>query len=94
MGESEYVTAIAHGRHMFAWTLVRYGGVSAQEAESQALEFYRYEPPEMRDLMVFHDEPWHWAMLGIAPFYWQASPELAKATGEYREEELRFRLST
>lgn len=91
MEENEYVAAIAHGRHMLAWTLVRYGGVPANEAESQAREFYKYEPAETRDLLVFHDEPWHWAMLGVEPLYWQVMPELASPTNEYRQEETRFR---
>lgn len=35
--------------------------------------------------LVFHDGPWHWAMLKVhSVLYWLAHPDLAKPSAEYR----------
>ncbi|WP_406673847.1 hypothetical protein WBK31_35620 [Nonomuraea sp. N2-4H] len=45
----------------------------------------RTRPGEPYRGLVFHDEAWHWAMLGIyGERYWVAHPELADPPPEYR----------
>ncbi|WP_017589657.1 hypothetical protein [Nocardiopsis ganjiahuensis] len=53
-----------------------------REAES----FYAYQPPGTSHRgLVFHDEPWHWAMIGLkGAYYWRDHPEFAEPPAEYR----------
>jgi hypothetical protein len=93
--EKEYGWYLDHERHMFAWCLVVYGGVSEMLARSQATEFYPFESATKpyRGL-VFHDEAWHWAMLEVfGKHYWQARPELEHASADYRAESERYKQS-
>lgn len=93
--EQEYVVCLEHERHMFAWTLERFGAVPPAEARARALQCYPYEPPDdvCRGLS-FHDEAWHWAMLTLhGSMYWQASPGFEVAPAEYLKEAQRFRAS-
>lgn len=86
--EQDYVEALAHERHLFAWTLVRYGGYPPLTAKAHAENAYPFEPrgTEGRGL-VFHDEAWHWAMIMIhGTCYWHDRPELVTASPEYRRE--------
>ena len=91
--EKEYAEYLDHERHLFAWCLVVYGGISQPVARSQAEEFYRYESATTEPLrgLVFHDEAWHWAMLKIfGEQYWQARPELESPSADYRAESQRL----
>jgi hypothetical protein len=89
--EEEYLASLEHERHMFAWCLVQHGSFTPEAAAQKALDFYQYEPPEEEHRgLVFHDEAWHWAMLGISPRYWRTHPELAHASDAYRAESRRF----
>ena len=86
--EAEYVSYLAAERHLFAWCLVRYGGVSDADAQLKALARYPYEPPgdELRGL-IFHDESWHWAMLHLhGEQYWLSKPHLERPSPEYEHE--------
>ncbi|MEV0333919.1 hypothetical protein [Nocardia sp. NPDC050717] len=83
--EDKYVETLEGERRRFAWVMQRYGGKTPAEAEAEAVEFYYYEEPDTpcRGL-VFHDEAWHWAMLGIHKGeYWHAHPELEQPCAEY-----------
>jgi hypothetical protein len=93
--ESEYLEALAHERHMFAWVLVEHGGRTLAEAEREALERYAYEPPESRYRgLIFHDRAWHWAMLRIhGQGYWWGHPEREPEPEAYGEESRRFEAS-
>ncbi len=64
--ETEYLGYLEHARHMFAWCLTRYSGLSPDVAAREATSFYDYQPASdpCRGL-VFHDQAWHWAMLRI-----------------------------
>ena len=89
---TEYLRYLAGERHMFAWTLRRYGGLSAQAAKQRALEFYPQEPlaNEYRWL-VFHDSAWHWAMIDVfGEQYWIARPDLVRSDAEYQAESERW----
>jgi hypothetical protein len=93
--EKEYVKYLDHERHMFAWCLVVYGGVSQPVARSRSEEFYYFEPSDASHRgLVFHDEAWHWAMLQVfGEQYWQLRPELQSASADYRAESQRYELS-
>ncbi|WP_067478244.1 hypothetical protein [Nocardia amamiensis] len=82
--EEEYVELLEQERRRYAWVLQRYLGKTPAEAEADALKFYVYEKPgtEYRGI-VFHDEAWHWAMLGLSNRYWTTHPELASPCDEY-----------
>ncbi|MFG1697449.1 hypothetical protein [Nonomuraea sp. NPDC049309] len=84
--EEEYVACLEGERRRYAWVMRRYGGLGEAEAEAAAREFYAYEPAgEPYRGLVFHDEAWHWAMLGIyGERYWVSHPELADPPPEYR----------
>lgn len=85
--EEEYNECLLHERHMYAWCLIRYSGMSVQEAQARAETFYQYQAPgtPYRGLL-FHDEAWHWAMLKVfGDGYWQNKPDYAKPTKEYEE---------
>jgi len=88
MNEKEYIKYLASERHMYAWCLVRYGGMSNAEAESEALDRYPYESPDTDYRgIIFHDEAWHWAMLRLfGEGYWLPHPELVCQSREYQEE--------
>ncbi|MEV0856933.1 hypothetical protein [Nocardia fluminea] len=83
--EDNYVETLEAERRRHAWVLQKYGGKTPAEAEAETVEFYRYEEPDTpcRGL-VFHDESWHWAMLGIhGDYYWRTHPHLAQPCAEY-----------
>ncbi|WP_410818295.1 hypothetical protein [Micromonospora sp. 050-3] len=84
--EDEYVQYLHDERRRFAWVMQRYGGLSATQAETAAVQHYPFEASDApyRGL-VFHDEAWHWAMLKIyGERYWIQHPELAETRAEYR----------
>jgi len=94
--EKEYVEYLDHERHLFAWCLSIYGGISQADARARAEELYRYESAATGPLrgLVFHDEAWHWAMLKIfGEQYWQARPELESPSVDYRAESQRYEQS-
>jgi hypothetical protein len=85
--ESEYVAALEGERHLFAWCLERYGGISNDAAAKQALVRYPYEAADQpfREL-VFHDTSWHFAMVHLnGDGYWRAHRELEQPSREYEE---------
>jgi hypothetical protein len=90
--ELAYVASLEHERHMYAWCHVRYGGVAPDIAAALASNFYIYEPPDNDNRrLVFHDQAWHWAMLGIlGDGYWRGHPERETASDEYRAEARRL----
>lgn len=86
--EQEYLDYLEKERHMYAWCLITYEGLSPAEARDAARSFYPYEPADkyLRG-MVFHDASWHWAMLRIVgEFYWLKRPDLLKRSAEYLAE--------
>jgi len=87
--EAEYQELLASERHMFAWVLVRYGGVAQNRAEELARERYPSEPADAPYRgHVFHDEAWHWGMLALrGEGYWVADPSLESPPSEYRAEQ-------
>jgi hypothetical protein len=94
--EREYVEYLDHERHLFAWCLSIYGGLSQPVALARAEDFYRYEPAAIGPLrgLVFHDEAWHWAMIELfGQQYWQARPELESPPADYRAESQRYERS-
>ncbi|MEU6864666.1 hypothetical protein ABZ924_15515 [Streptomyces sp. NPDC046876] len=84
--EDEYVEMLLSGRRAYAWIMQRYGGMGAADAERAAVECYPYEPgDDYYRLLVFHEEPWHWAMLTLhGPGYVTDHPELVEPPPEYR----------
>lgn len=84
--EEEYRRYLELERRGYAWVMERHGGMSPEQAEQAALEWYHYESADepCRGL-VFHDESWHWAMLAIhGPDYVVEHPELVEPSPEYR----------
>lgn len=90
--EQGYLECLEHERHMFAWTLHRFGGMPANEAEGQALQHYPYQPPDHKFRgLVMHDQAWHWAMLMLhGDGYWRTNPDLQHIPAEYEQESDRF----
>jgi hypothetical protein len=84
--EEAYGSYLERERELFAWCLETYGSFDKKTAREEAEKFYYYESSddESRGL-VFHDEAWHWAMLGIfGNAYWKSHPELEKPSADYR----------
>ena len=83
--DEKYIAALDEERRLFAWCLITYGGISAEQANKIAEERYEYEPPEDRYRgMIFHDTAWHWAMIYLfGERYWEARPEFAEPSQEY-----------
>lgn len=80
---------IEDSRHLFAWCLVRYGQVPEALAIEQARQRYPDQAPgcEYEHALIFHDEPWHWAMLHVlGEGYWHQNPELAQPSLAYDTE--------
>lgn len=89
----DYREYLANERHLYAWCLVVYGGLSQADADSKANEFYVEESSAdpMRGL-VFHDQAWHWAMLRIlGEGYWLKHPESETPSPQYQAEARRIR---
>ena len=84
--EEEYTRYLESERRAYAWVMRTYGGMSADQAREEAEGFYVYQPPGTPHRgLVFHDEPWHWAMLGLkGAYYWADHPEFAHPPAEYR----------
>jgi hypothetical protein len=77
LDEDFYVWYLNHERQFFARALVEFGGYTAAQAEQEALERYPYEPPNEDRGAVFHDLPWHWAMVRLhGDCFWVSRPEL------------------
>lgn len=86
--EADYLESLEHERHMYAWCLTRYSGLSPEAAAREAMSFYEYQPAsyEYRGL-VFHDVAWHWAMLRIrGDCYWLSDRGLETPSVEYQAE--------
>ncbi|MEW1906322.1 hypothetical protein ACFQ67_34450 [Streptomyces sp. NPDC056488] len=83
--EAEYLDQLHAERRCYAWAMHRHGGMTPEEAERDALEFYPYEPEsEPYRWLVFHDHSWHWAMRAIhGDRYATDHPELAEPSPEY-----------
>ncbi len=64
----DFTNEIEDSRHLFAWCLVHYGQVPEALALEQARQRYPDQSPgrDYEHAMIFHDEPWHWAMLQVA----------------------------
>ncbi|UXB35774.1 hypothetical protein [Stenotrophomonas maltophilia] len=85
----DFATEIEDSRHLFAWCLVHYGQVPEAQALEQARKRYPDQNPgrEYEHALIFHDEPWHWAMLHVkGEGYWQQHPELAHPSLHYEAE--------
>ena len=70
----DFTTEIEDSRHLFAWCLVHHGQVPEAQALEQARKRYPDQSPcrEYEHALIFHDEPWHWAMLHMkGEGYWQ-----------------------
>lgn len=84
-GELRYRRYLREERAAYAWVMRTHGGMTPQQADAAAADFYVYEPPDdpYREL-VFHDEAWHWAMLALkGGQYWRRHPELAHPSAAY-----------
>ncbi|GAA2016085.1 hypothetical protein GCM10009839_09410 [Catenulispora yoronensis] len=82
--EDEYVRYLHSERAAYAWVMHKYGGLPPTEAKAAAEEFYYYEEPGAYRGLVFHDEPWHWAMVTIkGSDYYTRHRELAHPPDEY-----------
>lgn len=95
MDETQYLERLERERHLFAWTLHRYGPYSLHGAARKALRVYPYEPPEehCRE-MIFDDEAWHWAMLRIhGHLYWVHEPDFEHPSQAYEDEKKRFEMN-
>ncbi|VUL74801.1 hypothetical protein [Stenotrophomonas maltophilia] len=85
----DFTTEIEDSRHLFAWCLVRYGQIPEALAIEQARERYPDQAAghEYEHELLFHDEPWHWAMLHLlGEGYWHQNPELLQPSLEYDTE--------
>lgn len=85
----DFATEIEDSRHLFVWCLVRYGQVPEALAIEQARQRYPDQAPgcEYEHALIFHDEPWHWAMLHVlGEGYWHQNPELAQPSLAYDTE--------
>ncbi|WP_331728314.1 hypothetical protein [Streptomyces sp. NBC_00158] len=83
--EAKYLEYLLSERRAYAWVMRHHGGLAPEEAEEAASKWYEYRPPEetYRDL-VFHEDPWHWAMVAIhGDWYMVDHPELAHPSPEY-----------
>ncbi|MFC8277788.1 hypothetical protein ACFUJR_35710 [Streptomyces sp. NPDC057271] len=85
--EAGYVRYLEGERRAYAWVLRTYGGRTATQSDAEAMESYPYESAdEPYRGLVFHDEPWHWAMRRIfGDRYEQERPEPAEPSGGYPE---------
>lgn len=84
--EEQYLSSLLGERRLFAWALEKYGGRTAEEAESAALQRYPYQQADapFRGL-IFHDGSWHRAMCVIhGDQFWKTHPELVQVPPEYR----------
>ncbi|WP_108269989.1 hypothetical protein [Stenotrophomonas maltophilia] len=85
----DFTNEIEDSRHLFAWCLVHYGQVPEALALEQARQRYPDQSPgrDYEYALIFHDEPWHWAMLQVAgEGYWHRRPELAQPSLDYEAE--------
>ncbi|NUR29941.1 MAG: hypothetical protein HOV83_29505 [Catenulispora sp.] len=83
--EDEYLAYLEGERSRYAWVLRTYGDASPAEAQAAAEQFYEYEPAGPYRGLVFHNEAWHWAMLGIKGHgYVTHYPELVDPPADYR----------
>ena len=92
MDETEYAATLLAERHMYAWTLQRYGQLTALAAQEKANAFYAYTAADvpLREL-VFHDQAWHWAMLALfGERYWQQYPAFEPVSQAYEAEYERY----
>ncbi|GAA5068016.1 hypothetical protein [Nocardia callitridis] len=85
LSEDEYLETLGKERRRYAWVLERYLGKTAAAAHAEALRFYEYEPPDVANRgLVFHNDAWHWALLGLpGGSYWQTHPEWERPGDEY-----------
>jgi hypothetical protein len=90
--ETEYLEYLEHERHMLAWSLVRYSGLSLDVAAQEAMSFYSYESAsDPHRGLVFHDQAWHWAMPRVhGEFYWKSDREREAPSAEYQAESKAF----
>ncbi len=85
----DFTTEIEDSRHLFAWCLVRYGQVPEVLALEQARKRYpdQSRGREFEQALIFHDEPWHWAMLHVeGEGYWRWRPEREQPSLDYEAE--------
>lgn len=85
----DFTTEIEDSRHLFAWCLMHYGQIAEELAIERARQRYPDQTAghEYEHALLFHDEPWHWAMLHMkGEGYWQQHPELAQPSLEYDTE--------
>nr|WP_229295593.1 hypothetical protein [Stenotrophomonas maltophilia] len=92
LDEDEYLGALAHARHMRAWTLVHQAGRSPDEARQEALGHYAYRPRHHRGRFQVHDprDGWRHVMSVLhGDDYW-ARPELREPPQAYWSESRAF----
>ena len=90
--EDDYTAFLTAERHLYAWCLAKYGGITLPLALEEANRRYPYQPPNTPYRgMIFHDISLHWAMLKIyGELYWKSHPELEKPSAEYEVESARM----
>jgi hypothetical protein len=83
--EDDYVQYLQGERSRFAWVMQHYGHLDAVQAEMAALQRYPFEARNAPHRgLIFHDEPWHWAMREIhGDDYWIRHPHLVERPSEY-----------
>jgi len=85
--EADYVRYLNHERQFFARALVEFGGYNAAQADREALERYPYEPANPDRGWIFHDSPWHWAMIRLhGNCFWASQPDLTQPPHDYWED--------
>ncbi len=87
VNEGYYLRYLNHERQYFARALVEAGGFDEADAAREALFRYPYEPPNPDRGGVFHDLPWHWAMIRLhGHCFWMSKPELTYPPENFHRE--------
>lgn len=82
--EEEYQSYLLHERAIFGQIVMEYGGFTLENAHRAAMKQYPYQKPGPHRGLVFHDPPWHWAMLLLyGPEYWHDRPNLWPPPPQY-----------
>jgi hypothetical protein len=86
--EIEYREYLERERRLFAWCLVRFGGIDPETAGQKALERYPYEIPGTPYRgMIFHELSFDWAIDALfGKHYNVVRPELMPTIEQWREE--------
>ncbi|ROU09346.1 hypothetical protein [Lysobacter enzymogenes] len=92
LDEDEYLGALAHARHLFAWTLVQHGDCAPDRARERALEQYPYRVRHHPGRFAVDDarDAWVDAMLAIHQGEYWRRPEWREPPQAYWAESQAF----